>query len=308
MRPTSTTSPGSMAASSASGSGVPVCSSAIATPPTAKRGARIAIRRHSGGTRSRHTSVPTATIRPAARSTGARGGATVATAIPTASRIAHRSNRTGGRRSRSGPGRLASLYRGKGCYLLQGRRPDPRYLLELVHGGELPVGLPVLHDALGRGRPDLGQLVELLDIRGIYVYRERVLRVVLYLLQGGGVDDLRRPLRHARRVERSTCQHDHDQHRHDRVRPVTRESAGLRPPHARTTRCRFESVVSHRTGYRDTRREALGGLPSKPQHVSKSPGFARRLVSTRPVGRWSALQVASARALADKLTRREAPG
>src|SRR5215204_1620815 len=132
MRPTSTTSPGSMAASSASGSGVPVCSSAIATPPTAKRGARIAIRRHSGGTRSRHTSVPTATIRPAARSTGARGGATVATAIPTASRIAHRSNRTGGRRSRSGPGRLASLYRGKGCYLLQGRRPDPRHLLERI--------------------------------------------------------------------------------------------------------------------------------------------------------------------------------
>src|SRR5215204_4286558 len=43
------------------------------------------------------------------------------------------------------------------------------------------------------------------------------------------------------------------------------------------------------------------------QLVSKSPGFARRLVSTRPVGRWSAFQLVSlsrAQVLADMLRRR----
>src|SRR5215203_6311194 len=156
MRPTSTISPGSMAASSASGSGVAACRSAITIPPAVNRGARTAIRRHCVGTRLRHPSAPTATIRLATRNTGASGGATVPITTPTASRIAHRSNLTGGRRSRSGPRRNVSLYGGKGCYLLQGRRPDPRYLLEFLHSGELPVGLPVLDDALGRRRPDLG--------------------------------------------------------------------------------------------------------------------------------------------------------
>src|SRR5215211_6237670 len=153
-----------MAASSASGSGVAACSSAIATPAATNKGARTAIRRHSAGTRSRHTSAPIATIEPATRSTGARGGATVPTATPAASRIAQRSNLTGGLRSKSGPRRLASLDGSKGCYLLEGLWPDPRYLLELVNRGELPVGLPVLDDALGRRRPNLGQLVELLDV------------------------------------------------------------------------------------------------------------------------------------------------
>src|SRR5215212_5074396 len=258
-----------MAASSASGSGVAACSNAIATPPAANTGARTAIRRHSVGTRSRHTSAPVATIEPATRSTGARGGATVRIVTPAASIIAHRSNLTGGLRSRSGPGRAAPLDGSKGCYLLQGLRPDPRYLLELVHRAELSVGLPVLDDALGRRRPDLGQLVELLDVSGVYVYRERVLRFLLYLLQGGGVDDLRRPFRDARRVERATRQHDHDQHRNDYMRPVTRKGAGLRaPPRPRTTRGRFENVVSHRRGYRDTEREVLGPFAIRPNKVS----------------------------------------
>src|ERR671920_1701405 len=132
IRPTSTTSPGSMAASSPSGSGVAACRSAIVTPPATKRGARIAIRRHSAGTRSRHNKAPIATIKPATRSTGARGGATVPTAIPAATRIAHRSSLTGGLRSRSGPDRHAALDGSKGCYFLQGLGSDPRYLLEVV--------------------------------------------------------------------------------------------------------------------------------------------------------------------------------
>src|SRR5687768_13811543 len=118
-----------MAASSASGSGVAACSNAIVTPPAAKRGARNAIKRHSAGTRSRHVRAPIATIKAATRSTGARGDTTVPTAIPAATRIAHRSSLTGGLRSRSGPDRIARLDGGKGRYLLQGLGPDPRYLL-----------------------------------------------------------------------------------------------------------------------------------------------------------------------------------
>src|ERR671921_2596406 len=208
----STTSPGSMAASSASGSGVAACSTAMVMPPAAKRGARIAIRRHSAGTRSRHNKAPIATIRPAARSTGARGGATVPTAIPAATRIAHRSNLTGWLRSRSGPDRFTCLDSGKGRYLLQGLGPDSRNLFELVHRGKLPGGLSVLDYALSRRRPDFGQFVELLDVRGIYVYPERVLRFILYRFQGGGVDDPRRTFREARRVQRATGQYDHYQH------------------------------------------------------------------------------------------------
>jgi hypothetical protein len=73
-----------------------------------------------------------ATIKPATRSTGARGGATEPTAIPAATRIAHRSSLTGGLRSRSGPDRHAALDGSKGCYFLQGLGSDPRYLLEVV--------------------------------------------------------------------------------------------------------------------------------------------------------------------------------
>src|SRR5215211_6809473 len=121
-----------MAASSSSGSGVAACTSAIVTPPATKRGARTDIRRHSSGTRSRHNKAPIATIKPAARSTGARGGMTVPTAFPAATRIAHRSSLTGGLRSRSGPDRFTCLDSGKGCYLLQSLGPDSRNLFELV--------------------------------------------------------------------------------------------------------------------------------------------------------------------------------
>src|SRR5215204_5742801 len=121
-----------MAASSESGSGVAACTSAIVTPPATKRGARTAIRRHSAGTRSRHNRAPIAIIRPATRSTGASGGATVPTAIPAATRIAHKSSLTGGLRSRSGLDRFACLDSGKGCYLLQGLGPDSRNLFERI--------------------------------------------------------------------------------------------------------------------------------------------------------------------------------
>src|SRR5688572_22345486 len=190
-----------MAASSASGSGVAACSSAIVTPPAAKKGARTAIRRHSVGTRSRRNRTPMATMRPATMRTGARGGARVPTAVPAAARIAHRSSLTGGLRSRSGPGRFASLDSSKGGYFLQGLGPDSRNLFELVYGAELPVGLSVLDNALGSRRPDLGQLVEFLDVCGIYVHPERVLRLILNHFQGGGVDDPGRPFREARRVQ-----------------------------------------------------------------------------------------------------------
>src|ERR671913_2627397 len=160
MRPTSTTSPGSIAASSASGSQVAACSSAIATPPAANNGPRMAIRRHSVGTRSRHESAATATTREAITSIGARGGATVPTAIPAASRMAHKSSLTGGLRSRSGPGRDAPLNRGKGADLLQRLGPYPGYLLELLNRLKPSVRLPVFDDALGGRGPDLWQLVK----------------------------------------------------------------------------------------------------------------------------------------------------
>src|SRR5215208_3307777 len=247
-----------MAASSASGSGVAECRSAIMAPPAAKGGARTAIRRHSAGTRSRHNRAPIATIRPATMSTGARGGATVPTAIPAATKMAHRSSLTGGLRSRSGPSRHAALDGSKRCYFLQGLRPDPRYLLELVYGAELPVRLSVLDYALSRGRPDLGQLVELFDVSGIYVYPERILRLILYHIQGGCVDDPRRPFRKACRVQCATDQHYHHQHGYYYLRPVTCEGAGGRsPPRTRTTRGRLERSVSHGTGYRDMRGKAL---------------------------------------------------
>src|SRR5215216_2358484 len=263
-----------MAASSESGSGVAACMSAIVTPPATKRGARTAIRRHSAGTRSRHKRAPIAIIRPATRSTGASGGATVPTAIPAATRIAHKSSLTGGLRSRSGLDRFACLDSGKGCYLLQGLGPDSRNLFELVHRGKLPVGLPVLDYALSRRRPDLGQLVELLDVRGIYVYPERILRLILYHFQGCGVDDPRNPFREARRVQCATGQYDHDQHRYDHLRPVTRERAGGRsPPRTRAARGRLESVVSHRKGYRDTRVEALGWFACQTAAFQHAPPF-----------------------------------
>jgi hypothetical protein len=224
------------------------------------------------GTRSRLNSAPIATIVPARRSTGARHGATVPNTSLVESTIAHRSNRTGGLRSRSGPGRLTSLDRSKGCYLLQGLRPDPRYLLELFYRAELSVGLPVLDYALGRRRPDLGQRVEFVYVRGVYVYPERVLRFILYLFQGDGVDDPRRSFREARGLEGATCQHDHDQHRHDYLRPVTREGAGpMSSPRTWTTRSRLERSVSHRTGYQDTRVEALARFARQTaasQHLS----------------------------------------
>src|SRR5215212_5299467 len=99
-----------MAASSSSGSGVAACTSAIVTPPATKRDARTDIRRHSSGTRSRHNKAPIVTIKPAARSTGARGGYDSA----------------------------------EGCYLLQSLGPDSRNLFEFVHRGKLPVRLSVL--------------------------------------------------------------------------------------------------------------------------------------------------------------------
>src|SRR5919106_1198371 len=122
-----------MAANSASGSGDAAGGGVLVIPPGEKRGARPAITRHSGGTRSRHNRAPVATIKPATRSTGARGGATEPTAIPAATRIAHRSSLTGGLRSRSGPDRHAALDGSKGCYFLQGLGSDPRYLLEFVY-------------------------------------------------------------------------------------------------------------------------------------------------------------------------------
>src|SRR5215210_7781092 len=121
-----------MDASSASGSGVAACRSAIVTPPATKWGATTAISRHSAGTRSRHNKAPIATIKPATRSSGARGGATVPTAIPAATKIAHRSSLTGGLRSRSGPDRFTCLDSGKGGYLLQGLGPDSRNLFECI--------------------------------------------------------------------------------------------------------------------------------------------------------------------------------
>src|SRR5215217_9126716 len=90
----------------------------------------------------------------------------------------------------------------------------------------MPVRLSVLDYTLSRGRPDLGQLIELLDVRGIYVYTERVLRLILYRFQGGGVDDPRRPFRKPRRVQCAAGQYDHDQHRYDHLRPVARERTG----------------------------------------------------------------------------------
>ena len=102
--------------------------------------------------------------------------------------------------------------------------------------------------------PDLGQRVEFVYVRGVYVYPERVLRFILYLFQGDGVDDPRRSFREARGLEGATCQHDHDQHRHDYLRPVTCEGAGpMSSPRTWTTRSRLERSVFHRTGYQDTR-------------------------------------------------------
>ena len=50
---------------------------------------------------------------------------------------------------------------------------------------------------LSAGRTDLGQLVEFLDVCGIDVHPERVLRLILYHFQGSGVDDLGDPERRA---------------------------------------------------------------------------------------------------------------
>src|SRR4051794_24011878 len=112
----------------------------------------MAINRHSMGTRSRHNSDATVTMRQAVTSTRASGGTTVPTAIPPDSTTAQRSSRTGGLRSRYGP----ALDGGKGFYLLQRRRPYAGYLLELAYRSKFPVVLPVIDDALGRRRPDLG--------------------------------------------------------------------------------------------------------------------------------------------------------
>ena len=127
---------------------------------------------------------------------------------------------------------------------------------------------------LGLGPEMRPRGVELVYVCGVYVYPERVLRFILYLFQGGGVDGPRRSFREACGVEVATCQHDHDQHRHDYLRPVTRQGAGLMSqPCTRSTRSRLERSVSHRTGYRDTRVEALVRFASQTaasQHLSMS--------------------------------------
>ncbi len=105
---------------------------------------------------SRHKSAASATMILATMSIVARGGATVPTMTPAASRSAQRSNLTGGLRSRSGPARDGPLDRCKGVDLLDGLGPDARNFLELLYGLEFSVGLPVIDDALGGRRPDLG--------------------------------------------------------------------------------------------------------------------------------------------------------
>src|SRR3954454_21410326 len=129
---------------------------------------------------------------------------------------------------------------------------------QLVHRPELAVVLPVVDDALGGRRPDLGQLVKLLHAGLVYVHPQRALRLVLDLFQRSRIDHPGHPLRETRRVERTTHQHHHDKHRHDRPRSVASKGTGWQPaPPPGTTRSRLEKFVSHTTGYRDTGRNAI---------------------------------------------------
>src|SRR5919107_674632 len=196
---------------------------------------------------------PTSTTSPGCMAARSASGSSAA-----ASSSAQRSNLTGGLRSRSGPARDGPLDRCKGVDLLDGLGPDARNFLELLYGLEFSVGLPVIDDALGGRRSDFGQFVELFHVSRVYVYLERVLRFILYLLQGSGVHDPWGPLRKSCGVEGSTDQHSHYERRDEYVRPVPCQDARRRlAPHTRAARCRVEEFVSHNRGYRDILKEDL---------------------------------------------------